>query len=340
MELLEHVPLSAHTTFRVGGEARFFVHAATVEELREALAYAREHKLPVCIIGGGSNTLFSDRGWSGLVIRIALMGSEYQEDSMGDARVTVAAGTVWDTLVEDTVSQGLWGMENLSGIPGTVGATPVQNVGAYGVEVADIIDWVEVLDSQTGDMHVLSSNECAFEYRDSIFKHTEGKHYIVTRVAFRLSTHPTPKLEYRDLKERFGERTDVTVQEVRDAIMEIRNAKFPDLTTVGTAGSFFKNPIITKHHYEELKRTFNELPCYSCDEGYVKVPLGWILERLGWKGKRVGNVGCWEAQSLVLVQYGNATASELLLFAHAIMQDVQKHTTIKIEPEVRVLGEK
>lgn len=340
MELLEHVPLADYTTFRIGGKARFFVSAPSVEVLREAITYAREHALPVCVIGGGSNTLFSDLGWSGLVIHIALTGVEYIEDSKGDARVTAAAGTVWDALVAETVSQGLWGMENLSSIPGTVGATPIQNIGAYGVEIADIIDWVEVIDVQSGEMHVLSPSECAFGYRDSLFKHAEGKKYIVTRVAFRLSTHATPKVQYHDLAVRFGDRTDVSVQEVRDAIIEIRKAKFPNLAIVGTAGSFFKNPTISKQHYTELQQKYADIPCYPVDAHTVKVPLGWILEQLGWKGKRVGNVGCWEAQSLVLVQYGNSSANELLLFAHAIMQDVQKHTSIKIEPEVKVVGEK
>jgi UDP-N-acetylmuramate dehydrogenase len=339
MELRENVSLSEYTTFHLGGLARFFVSVKTVSELREALAYAREHTLPYYILGGGSNTLFSDLGWNGVVIHVALEGTEYEEDSMGDARVIACAGVSWDTLVEETVAQGLWGLENLSSIPGTVGATPVQNVGAYGVEVSDIIDWVEVIDSERGEMHVFSKSECMFGYRDSMFKHREGRRYIVTRVAFRLSTHPNPKLQYKDLAQYFEGRDSVSVQEVRDATIAIRKAKFPDLAVVGTAGSFFKNPIITKHHYANLVTWLGEVPKYPVDEAHVKIPLGWLLEKFGWKGKRVGNVGCWEAQSLVLVQYGNASASELMLFAHAIMKDIQKQTSIKIEPEVRVLKE-
>lgn len=338
MEIREYVPLKDFTTFRLGGPARFFVSVTTIEELRNALLYAREHHLAVHVLGGGSNTLCTDNGYDGLVIHIALTGVAYEEDSKGDARVTAAAGVVWDTLVEDTVSQGLWGMENLSHIPGTVGATPVQNVGAYGVEVSDIIDWVEVIDSTTGVLHILSPNECRFAYRGSVFKHAEGRHYIVTRVAYRLSTHPAPKLSYRDLAVRFEQQQTVTVQEVRDAIIAIRAAKFPNLDTIGTAGSFFKNPVVTKRQYEELVRRMGTVPSYEVDEEHVKIPLGWLLEKFGWKGKRVGQVGCWEAQALVVVQYGEASANELLLFVYDIMKDIQKNTGIKIEPEVCIIG--
>jgi UDP-N-acetylmuramate dehydrogenase len=338
MQILEHESLAAHTTLRLGGTARYFVSVTTLEELREALTFAKDHALALCVLGGGSNILFSDAGWDGLVMQIALTGTEYIEDSMGDARVTVAAGRMWDELVADTVSQGLWGMENLSGIPGTVGATPVQNVGAYGVEVADLVDWVEVIDVTTHALHVLSLSECMFGYRDSIFKHPAGKKYVVTRVAFRLSTHPSPRLGYRDLANYFNDRTNVSVQEVRDAVLTIRAAKFPDLRTVGTAGSFFKNPIITKAEHAQLVRTLGSIPQYPVDDERVKIPLAWLLEKFGWKGKRVGHVGCWDAQPLVVVHYGEGTATELILFADQVRRDIAERTHITIEPEVRIIG--
>ncbi len=338
MKVQEHEPLSAHTTLRLGGTARYFVSVTSIEELREALTFAQEHAAPLCVLGGGSNVLFSDAGWTGLVVQIALQGTEYIEDSKGDARVTVAAGRMWDELVAETVSQGLWGMENLSGIPGTVGATPVQNVGAYGVEVADIIDWVEVLDLTTHALHILSLSECAFGYRDSVFKHSEGKKYIVTRVAFRLSTHPKPIVSYRDLAAFFADRTEVGVQEVRDAVLSIRAAKFPDLAVVGTAGSFFKNPIISKRQYDAIAHTFGAVPSYPVDAQRVKIPLAWVLEACGWKGKRIGHMGCWDAQPLVLVHYGEGTATELILFADQIRHDVAARARIDIEPEVRIVG--
>lgn len=339
MQILENVSLSDHTTLRLGGPARFFVSVASVEELREAIKYAKENKLPIYVLGGGSNTLFADEGWNGLIIRISILGRAYEEDSKGDARVTVCAGEVWDQLVEETVAQGLWGLENLSRIPGTVGAAPVQNIGAYGVEVKDVIDWVEVLDIHTGDLHILSVGECAFGYRDSVFKHKGGQDYIITRVAFRLSTYPNPKLGYKDLREYFGSRTDVTVQEVREAVNKIREKKFPSLSKVGTAGSFFKNPVVSKALHKELEAWFDApVPAYEVDSEHVKVPLAWVLERMGWKGKKEAHVGCWETQPLLLVHYGGGTAGELILFARKIMQDVQEKTTIKIVPEVNIVS--
>jgi UDP-N-acetylmuramate dehydrogenase len=338
MEVLENVSLAEYTTLRLGGVARFFVSVQSIPELREALSYAQDNTLPVFVLGGGSNTLFSDEGWKGLVVHMKLLGRAYEEDSMGDARVTASAGEVWDDLVAETVQQGLWGLENLSYVPGTVGAAPVQNIACYGVEVREVIDWVEVLDRKTGDLHILSVEECAFGYRDSIFKHEKGNDYIVTRVAFRLSTHPNPRLEYKDLHEYFGARTDVSVSEVREALQTIRGKKFPDLKQYGTAGSFFKNPVIPKHLHASLEKWFDApVPWYAVDAEHVKIPLGWVLEKMGWKGKCEGHMGCWEAQSLVLVHYGAGTASELILFANKIAQEVKQKTTIKIVPEVHIV---
>jgi len=336
MQILENVVLADHTTLRLGGAARFFVSVTSIEELREAVTYAHAHSLRIFVLGEGSNILFSDNGWNGLVIHMELKGCEYEEGSQGDARVIAAAGELWDDLVAETVSQGLWGMENLSGIPGTVGAAPVQNIGAYGVEVKDIIDWVEALDMRTNELHIYSGIECAFVYRDSMFKHGEGMYHTVTRVAFRLLTRPAPHLAYRDLREHFGDRTDMSVHEVRDAVRSIRAAKFPDLSKVGTAGSFFKNPIITKHDLQQIRRWMGEVPAYEVDSNHVKIPLAWVLEKLGWKGKHEGHVGSWEQQPLVLVHFGGGTAGEFILFAHAIMQDVKKHLAIQIEPEVHI----
>jgi UDP-N-acetylmuramate dehydrogenase len=230
-------------------------------------------------------------------------------------------------------------MENMSFVPGTVGATPVQNVGCYGTAVADIIDWVEVLDTRTDALHILSVPDCKFGYRDSVFKHAEGAHYIVTRVAYRLATHATPKLEYKDLQEHFAGRTDVTVHEVREALREIRGKKFPDITKVGTAGSFFMNPVVSLTELKELKGWLGgDVPSYPVDDDHVKVPAAWLLDKFGFKGKRVGAVGCWEGQPLVLVHYGGGTASELILFAYDIVKEVKRRTSLKLATEVCVVG--
>ncbi len=335
MRLLENVSLAELTTLRLGGVARFYVSVYSITDLREAVHFAQAKHLPVWILGGGSNTLFTEDGWPGLVIHIALSGTEYKEDTKGDARVIAGAGERWDTLVQDTVSQGFWGLENLSYVPGSVGATPVQNVGCYGVSVGDCIDWVEVYDRRDDALHILSPNSCAFGYRDSIFKHPEGASYIVTRVAYRMKTRKTPVLEYKELAERFMATPPNTPTEVREALRDIRGRKFPDLTRVGTAGSFFKNPIVHKSSVKDIEQWLKcPVPQYPVDDEQVKIPLAWLLEVLGWKGRRVGSVGTWDAHALVLVHYGGGTASDLLAFIESIESDVRRRTTIRIEPEV------
>lgn len=337
MELQEHVPLREHTTLRLGGAARFFVSVRSLEELREALVYADTHALPVQVLGGGSNTFFPDAGWPGMVLHIALMGKAYEENTQGDVRALVGAGESWDAFVEDTVSQGFWGLENLSYIPGTVGATPVQNVGAYGVSVADRIDWVEVLDQRTRALQIFSSRACEFGYRDSFFKSAAGRDLIVTRVAYRLYTRPLPELSYKDLREYFGERADVTPLMIREALRTIRGRKFPDLSKVGTAGSFFKNPIVSRTRHHEMTKWLGEVPCYDVDTEHVKIPAAWLLERFGWKGKVQGHVGCHDTHALVLVHYGGGTSDELHSFVSSIVDDVKKKTSITLESEVCIV---
>ncbi len=340
MRVLSNVSLQELTTLRLGGVARFFCRVTSIEELREALAYAKEHQLPHFIVGGGSNILFSDDGFPGLVIRMDIKGRHYEEDSKGDARVTAGAGEVWDELVAETVSQGLWGFENLSAIPGTVGAAPIQNIGAYGVELRELIDWVEVLDTRDNMLHILSVADCEFGYRDSIFKKPEGEQYIVTRVAFRLSTYPHPKLKYRDLALTFDNVDHGTLapKDIRNVVEEMRARKLPDIHTVGTAGSFFKNPIVGNDTYKELVRWFEYLPAHPLEDGTYKISAAYLLEEFGWKGKKQHHVGCWDTQPLCLVHYGGGTAHELALFALDIVRDVKERTTIQLECEVRCVG--
>ncbi len=335
MQVLENVSLAELTTLRLGGVARFYVSVYSIADLREAMAFAKEKRLPVWVLGGGSNTLFTEEGWPGLVIHIAIAGTEYKEDTKGDARVVAGAGMRWDALVEETVSQGFWGLENLSYVPGSVGATPVQNVGCYGVSVSDRIDWVEVYDRRDEALHILSPSACAFGYRDSIFKHAEGMSYIVTRVAYRMRTHHAPVIEYKDLAERFANKAPQSPLEVREALREIRGRKFPDLASVGTAGSFFKNPVVSRSSIQVIEQWLKQpVPQYPVDDVRVKIPLAWLLETLGWKGKRVGSVGTWDAHALVLVHYGGGTANDLLALARDIEDDVKRRTAIHIEPEV------
>lgn len=331
--ITQSVPLAPHTTLQVGGNADHFTSVHTIAELKEAIDFAATENLPVRVLGGGSNLLVPDDGVRGLVIKIELTGTEVIEQD-DDVLVTVAAGESLDSFIETTVANGWWGLENLSHIPGTVGATPVQNVGAYGVEVKDVIEAVTVYDTSAGEERQLSPSTCQFGYRDSVFKHEAGADLIVTSVTFSLSKTPKPQLQYKDLAQTFGD-AEPTQQEIREAVIAIRSKKFPDWHTVGTAGSFFKNPIIPESHFLKLKEQYADLPGFGVADGLVKVPLGWILDRIcNYKGIQDGHVGTYAGQALVLINHGGASATEIETFAEKVVASVQEKTDITIEWEV------
>jgi UDP-N-acetylmuramate dehydrogenase len=337
-EIQEGVLLAPHTTLGIGGKAEHFVAVTNDVELRGALRWARERSERVTVLGGGSNVLVSDVGVQGLVIRIECGGVTYEEVGEEQVRVTVGAGVALDALVDELVTRGVWGLENLSAIPGTVGATPIQNVGAYGVEVKDVIESVEVFDRETDALRTLTNAECAFGYRDSIFKHGGAERYIVLHVTFMLSRTPRPNIGYKDLIARFGENAQPTLRDIRDALIAIRTDKFPNWNVLGTAGSFFKNPVMSGSAYAELQARYPDMPGFAQSDGAVKVPLGWILDHvLMKKGYREGNVGLYEKQALVLVNYGGATCDEVVQFSDSIIRAVKKTTGIDVEREVRLL---
>ncbi len=330
--------LSEHTTFKTGGEAERFSVVDTKKALGDALVEANSQALPITVIGGGSNILAKDDGVEGLVIKNCIGGLEVLKHTKDVICVKVGAGEVFDRLVYRTVNEGWWGLENLSAIPGSVGAVPIQNVGAYGVEVSSFITEVEAVHKKTQTERIFSREECHFGYRDSFFKTTEGKEWIVTAVTFCLSKTACPILEYKDLKAKFAEVTNPSQQKIRETIIEIRNQKFPDWHKVGTAGSFFKNPIIPKVLYDKLLQSYPELPAFPVSENSVKVPLGWILDKVcGLKGVREGNVGTYEGQALVVVSYGDTTTKDILHFTKFIERTVLEKTGIKIEREVTLI---
>jgi UDP-N-acetylmuramate dehydrogenase len=339
MNLQEHVSLAPLTTFKIGGVARFFVDCATTAEIQEALAFAELRNLSIFILGGGSNILISDSGFDGLVIKISLSGIIEETIDENTIRVIAGAGENWDTFVAYTVSKKLYGIENLSLIPGMVGATPVQNIGAYGVEVKDTIDWVEVFDFKDKTLKKLSNTQCQFGYRDSYFKH-EGKGLVVTRVAFMLSKTEKLSLDYKDLVNYFAEKKILaTLESVRQAVIEIRTIKLPDIKILGTAGSFFKNPIIAKSAYEQLRKTYPEMPAFPIDAQTVKIPAAWLLDKVcGFKGTRRGAIGVYENQALVLVNFGGGTAAEIKHLAADMIFEVLDKTGITLEREVEYVG--
>jgi len=338
IKISKNVQLAQHTTFQIGGAAEFFSVVSNIDELREVAKWAKEHDQSIVVLGGGSNVLVSDEGVRGLVLKIDINDIDYRERS-NDVYVSVGAGVIFDDLVKELVEKNMWGLENLSGIPGSVGAVPIQNVGAYGVEAKDYVSSVVAYDTKKDEFVVFSNEGCGFRYRHSSFKRNENKHLIVIRVVFKLSRKCVPNLSYKDLSNFFGENTKPPLTEIRSAVMEIRSKKFPNWKEVGTAGSFFKNPIISKAHYEILRKKYSTMPGFEISEVKIKVPLGWIIEHvLGMKGYRDGAVATFEKQGLVIVNYGGATARDIKKFAKNIEQNVKEKTDIEVEWEVTFLS--
>jgi len=332
------VPLAPYTTLGVGGSAEHFSEVHSVEELREVVLWTKGQSLPLTILAGGSNVLINDRGIPGLVIRPCFTDVTYTAEA-SEVFVTAGAGILLDDLVALLVEKKLWGLENLSSIPGTVGAVPIQNVGAYGVEAQDIVHSVSVYNTETDTVAEMTADACLFNYRDSIFKHTGGKKYIIIGVTFRVSEVPSPRLSYRDLALFFEGRTEVSINDVRDAIIHIRSKKFPDWRSVGTAGSFFKNPIISEEIFVKLKALYPDLPGYSMENNTVKISLGWILDHIcNMKGYSQGRVGLYSEQALVLVCQKGISATEIENFAKHIIDCVYEKIQITIEREVTILS--
>ncbi len=332
----ENISFKKLSTLKTGGAARFLAHIKNSEELSEALSFAEEKDIPVFVIGGGSNILPPDEGFSGLVIKMENKGIQYKYEEEV-AYVSVEAGEIWDDFVEKSVIENLWGLENLSAIPGTVGASAVQNIGAYGREVKDVIFSVDVFDSVDKKIKTLTNSECLFSYRDSIFKKEEGKKFIVTKVIYKLSRIPWPELSYKDLKNFFGEKMP-TLREIRDAVTAIRAKKFPDLKVCGTAGSFFKNILLTTEEFSAFSVKYPDAVSFDAENGMKKISSAWILDKvLQMKGVREGDVGLFENQPLVLVNFGNASATDVKNFAEKIKNKVKEKTNLSIEEEVVVI---
>ncbi len=334
----QNVILKDYTTLQVGGPAEYFAVVTSEKELDEAVGHAQQEGLAVTVLGGGSNMLVSDEGVDGLVVKMDINPELVQEAGEGTVLVTAGAGMEFDDLVARSVQQGLWGLENLSHIPGSVGATPVQNVGAYGVEVKDVITHVRVYDTLARKFEVFTASECQFGYRDSFFKTPEGKHYVIVSVTYRLCQDPLPKLIYKDLAALF-EGTKPALSEIRDAVIEIRSKKFPNWKTVGTAGSFFKNPIILREQFVKLQEQYPEMPYYEVDATRVKIPLAWILDKVLYlKGEGTTKVGQYAGQALVLINKGAATATEIAEHANSLTAKVKEKTGIDVQWEVTKIG--
>jgi len=345
VKIQEHIPLAPLTTFQVGGAARYFIQAATEDDVCEAVSFARERTLPMFVLGGGSNLVVSDSGWDGVVIKIAIRGIA-QSSKGGKAVFEAGAGEDWDSFVAHTVSLNCGGVECLSGIPGTVGGTPVQNVGAYGQEVADTITHVRVLDLERNKILEIENRDSGFAYRTSIFNSSARGGYIVLRVSYALTFGASPRIEYADLKKFFGAKSP-TLQETREAVRQIRRSKAMLLVEgdadCRSAGSFFKNPMVSQEQYDKISRkpaTKGErMPQFPAADGKMKISAAWLVEHAGFsKGFERGRVGISSKHALAIINRGGARAADIVALKNEIQQRVLEVFGLELHPEPVFVG--
>ncbi len=327
--------ISRYTTFQLPAVVDEFIEYDSVDELVEIVKELNTAGKVFMRIGGGSNMLFSSR-YSGAILHCRCSKIEEVDCGADSVILYASAGTSWDCFVKHTVDNGFYGAVNLSYIPGEVGGAAVQNVGAYGSEAKDIIESVDAVDTTDCSFNRLSVVDCCYGYRDSVFKHIPGR-YIVTGVRFRLSLVPEYELEYGSLKDMLCD-PDLTLSKVRDKIIEIRRSKLPDPSELGSAGSFFKNPVVNGDVYSELKAKYPDIPSYVQPDGKVKIPAGWLIEHSGLKGHRIGGAQIYPKQCLVIVNTGNATASDVLELKEFVQNTVKSKFGISIFPEVNIIA--
>jgi UDP-N-acetylmuramate dehydrogenase len=336
MIIRRNISLKRYNTFGLDYKARYLVQARTENEAVSLFNGTIHLKGPVLILGGGSNLLFTN-DFNGTIIIPGFKGIRIEEESDEYIIISAGAGVLWDNLVEWSVSKGYGGLENLSYIPGLVGAVPVQNIGAYGVEARESIAKVKAITIHDGSIRYFSNEECKFNYRNSIFKNKEKGKYLITRVYFKLRTKKEPDLAYGTLKDEVMKLGEPSLRNLRQAVIKIRRSKLPDPSDIGNAGSFFKNPVIENKAASDLKKNFPELPCYNDRPGYTKLAAGWMIDQCGWKGKRIGDAGVHEKQALVLVNYGKATGKEILELSEKIKLTVLEKFGVAIEREVEII---
>ncbi|MEW7858600.1 UDP-N-acetylmuramate dehydrogenase [Pseudomonas chlororaphis] len=336
LHLQSQVSLKPFNTFGVDARAQLFAEAHSDADVREALAYSEQYQLPLLVIGGGSNLLLT-ADIPALVLRMSTCGIRLLSDDGQQVIVEAEAGETWHPFVQWTLQQGLSGLENLSLIPGTVGAAPMQNIGAYGVEIKDVFAGLTALDRQSGELRDFSLEECQFAYRDSLFKQEAGR-WLILRVRFALARNEHLHLEYGPVRQRLSEQgiEQPTASDVSRAICSIRSEKLPDPAVLGNAGSFFKNPVVSAALAAEIRQQHAGLVGYPQADGQVKLAAGWLIEQAGWKGFRDGDAGVHRLQSLVLVNYGGATGLQLLSLARRIQQDIAErfHVQLEMEPNL------
>ena len=337
MKIQENISLKPFTTFGIDKKAKFFTTVETLDELKIALLAAKEKQLPVFILGGGSNILLT-RDIEGLVIKLEIKGINLVKEEGDQLWVEVGAGEMWHELVLQSIAEDWAGLENLSLIPGTVGASPMQNIGAYGVEIKDVFDSLQAMHRETLEMQSFDAEACRFGYRESVFKQTFKDQFVITSVTFRLSKTPNFHLEYGAIREVLAANgiDQPSIRAISDAVIQIRKSKLPDPKEIGNAGSFFKNPTIPNAQFDALKASYPSIPGYPSAEG-VKVAAGWLIEQTGWKGKRIGEVGVHAKQALVLVNYGGGTGEEIKKLSEQIQASVYDKFGVQLQAEVNFI---
>ena len=339
LNVLEHVELATYTTFGIEAKARWFAEVTSVDGLRAALDWARAHEVDVFVLGGGSNMLLHD-DVEALVLRIQIRGVDVRSDNGRHVEVAVGAGEVWHDFVMHTLDQGWGGLENLSLIPGSVGASPMQNIGAYGVEIRDHFAWLDAVRISDGALQRFTAEDCAFGYRESVFKREEKGKWILVQVAFHLDRESPLRMGYGAIEQELQHLPEAerTHRDVSEAVIRIRQSKLPDPAQIGNAGSFFKNPTISAAQATALLATHPNMPNYPQSSGEVKLAAGWLIEQAGWKGHNRTTHGVHDRQALVLVHFGGATGKEVWDLAQDVMASVKEQFGVSLEPEVNQVG--
>lgn len=334
LSIVPDFPLQSLNTFGIAARARSYLRIDSVDQLAALVADPVLSRMPRLLLGGGSNILLTG-DVDGLVLHMCIEGREIIGQSGGRTLVRAGAGENWHGFVQYTLAQGLGGLENMSLIPGTVGASPIQNIGAYGAEVKDTFHSLTAFDLATGALRTLGAGECRFAYRDSIFKHAEGDGLVIVDVTFALPQAWEPNLRYAELAQAVADAGLVspTPQQVSDLVVAIRRRKLPDPAVIGNAGSFFKNPVVSKAHCDELLKSFPALVHHAQPDGSEKLAAGWLIDQCGWKGRTMGRAGVYPKQALVLVNNGGASGAEVVALARAIQGDVMARYGVQLDSE-------
>jgi UDP-N-acetylmuramate dehydrogenase len=337
-EIRNNISLKSYNTFGIEASARFFASFSSLTELNTLISYRDVHKLDLLVLGGGSNILLT-KDYNGLVLKNELKGIEIVKEDNDNLYIRAGAGENWHQFVMYCVSQGYAGLENLSLIPGNVGASPMQNIGAYGVEIKDVFHELEAYHLSGHQIARFSLQDCAFAYRDSVFKNKYKGQFIITSVTYRLNKVPSFNIKYGAIRQELDKMNivDLSIEAISKAVILIRSSKLPDPKIIGNAGSFFKNPVVELTKFQSLEKEYSGMPSFLAHEGHIKVPAGWLIEQCGWKGFRKGDAGCYSKQALVLVNYGDASGSEIYALSTDIIRSVEDKFGITLEREVNII---